>query len=96
MRESSTSWTNRNCSIWQSCFTEGIALHAAHRALLVEPDWTAVVNEQLGNRVLDIGRSARRCVAEMIALSSTLDEVIVQRNVRELHMLSQVGLGRAA
>lgn len=75
---------------------EGIALHAAHRAILVEPDWTAVVNEQLGNRVLDIGRPARRCVAEMVALSGTLDEAIVALNAREVRMLSQVGLSKVA
>lgn len=69
---------------------EGITLHAAARVVIVEPDWTAVVNEQLGNRVLDTSRPGRHCVAEMIALSGTLDEAIVGQNAREVRMLTKV------
>lgn len=73
---------------------EGITLHAANRVVIVEPDWTAVVNEQLGNRVLDTARPGRHCVAEMIALAGTLDTAILGQRMRELKMLSSVGLGR--
>lgn len=61
----------------------GITLTASHRAILVEPDWTADVNYQLGKRVARIGSTAKRCIVQMIALAGTLDEAIVAQNERE-------------
>lgn len=70
----------------------GITLHAARRVVLVEPDWTAVTNEQLGKRVARIGQKATRCVAQMVALAGTLDEAIVGQCEREVRMAGEVGL----
>lgn len=64
----------------------GITLTAARRAFLVEPDWTAVVNHQLGHRVARIGQQAERCIAHMICLADTLDEAIINQNIREVRM----------
>lgn len=66
----------------------GITLTAARRVVMVEPDWTAVVNQQLGHRVARIGQTARRCVVQMVALADTLDEAIVGQNAREVRMLA--------
>lgn len=64
----------------------------ASRAILVEPDWTPDVNLQLAHRVARIGSNATRCVAQMVTLASTLDEAIIQQNLRETRMVSEVGL----
>lgn len=61
----------------------GITLTAAHRVVLVEPDWTADVNFQLGQRIARIGSTAKRCIGQMVALAGTLDEAIVAQNERE-------------
>jgi SWI/SNF-related matrix-associated actin-dependent regulator of chromatin subfamily A-like protein 1 len=61
----------------------GITLAAAHRVVLVEPDWTADINFQLGQRVARIGSTAKRCIGQFIALAGTLDEAIVAQNERE-------------
>ena len=68
----------------------GIRLDAADTAILVEPDWTAVVNEQLGNRVIDTQRPGRKCVVQMVALANTIDEGIVSQNRREVRMVSEI------
>lgn len=70
----------------------GITLTAARRVVLVEPDWTADVNEQLGKRVARIGQSASRCIGQLICLAGTLDEAIIARNHREVRMAEQLGL----
>lgn len=68
----------------------GITLTAASRVIMVEPDWTAVVNEQLGHRVARIGQVSQHCVAQMVALAGTLDEAIVGQHYREVRMASAV------
>lgn len=68
----------------------GITLTAARRVVLVEPDWTAVVNEQLGHRVARIGQTAERCVGQLVALAGTLDEAIVGQHHRELRISAEV------
>jgi SNF2 family DNA or RNA helicase len=68
----------------------GITLAAAHRVVLVEPDWTADVNFQLGQRVARIGSTAKRCIGQMIALAGTLDEAIVAQNERETRMAADL------
>lgn len=68
----------------------GITLHASRRVILVEPDWTAVVNYQLGKRVARIGSSASSCIAQMVALAGTLDEAIVGQNLRETRMAAEI------
>lgn len=72
-----------------ACCT-GIRLDAADTIIMVEPDWTAVVNEQLGNRVIDPERPERKCVVQMIALGGTLDEGIVRQNRRETLMVAEI------
>lgn len=74
----------------------GITLTAARRAFLVEPEWTADVNEQLGRRVARIGQTAERCIAHMICLAGSLDEAIIERNNRERRMADTIGLGDKA
>jgi SWI/SNF-related matrix-associated actin-dependent regulator 1 of chromatin subfamily A len=71
----------------------GITLTAARRVVLVEPDWTADVNLQLGKRIARIGQRAERCVGQLIALAGTLDEAIVAQNQREVRMAETLGLG---
>lgn len=61
----------------------GITLHRARRCILVEPDWTATVNEQLAARIARIGSTADHCIAQMITLAGTLDEYIVRQIARE-------------
>lgn len=73
----------------------GITLTAASRAMLVEPDWTAVTNAQLGHRVARIGQTAERCVAQMVVLAGTLDEAIVGQHYRETRMVGKA-MGEAA
>lgn len=64
----------------------GITLTAARRCFLVEPEWTAVVNDQLGHRVARIGQKAERCIAHMVTLADTIDEAIIKQNIREVRM----------
>ena len=71
----------------------GVTLTAARRVFLVEPDWTGVVNHQLGHRVARIGQQARHCIAHVICLAGTIDEAIINRNMRELRMAETLGLG---
>lgn len=65
----------------------GITLHAAHRVILVEPDWTATVNNQLAHRVARIGQRVRQCIVQMIALAGSIDESVVRQNAREAAMV---------
>lgn len=78
--------TDARCRIFLgqniACQT-GITLTAAHRVVLVEPDWTADVNYQLGKRIARIGSTAQKCLGQMICLAGTLDEAIVAQNARE-------------
>jgi SWI/SNF-related matrix-associated actin-dependent regulator of chromatin subfamily A-like protein 1 len=61
-----------------------LTLTAAHRVILVEPDWTADTNYQLGQRIARIGSTADRCIGQLVVLAGTLDEAIVAQNAREL------------
>jgi SWI/SNF-related matrix-associated actin-dependent regulator 1 of chromatin subfamily A len=70
----------------------GITLHAAHRVVLVEPEWMGDVNFQLAKRLARIGSTASRCVAQMIALAGTLDEAIIGQCEREARMVTAAGL----
>lgn len=74
---------------------ESLTLTAARRAVLVEPDWTADVNLQLGKRIARIGQRAEHVVVQMVVLAGTLDEGIVGQNQREVRMADKIGLGRA-
>lgn len=67
----------------------GITLTASSRVVLVEPDWTAVVNAQAAHRVARIGQAAARCMVQMIALAGTLDEAIVAQNARETRIAAE-------
>lgn len=67
--------------------------HAAQRAIIVEPEWMADVNLQLGKRIARIGSTTRnRCIVQMVALAGTLDEAIVAQNARETRMVNEVML----
>lgn len=68
----------------------GITLTAASRVVLVEPDWTAAHNQQLGHRVARIGQSARSCIAQMVSLAGTLDDAIVGQHYREARQVRAV------
>lgn len=74
----------------QACATgmDGLQ-YATSRAVLVEPDWAADVNYQLGKRVARIGSEAGHAIVQMIALAGTLDEAIVAQNKRETEMVEQ-------
>jgi SWI/SNF-related matrix-associated actin-dependent regulator of chromatin subfamily A-like protein 1 len=64
--------------------------HATNRAILVEPDWQADVNYQLGFRVARIGSKHDHAIVQMVALAGTLDEAIVMQNRRETEMVEAV------
>lgn len=72
-----------------ACHT-AITLTAAHRVVLVEPDWTANVNYQAAKRVARIGQTSQHCVAQMVSLAGTLDEAIVRQNLREVRIAEEV------
>lgn len=63
--------------------------HATNRAIIVEPDWTASVNDQLGHRVARMGSAHDYAIVQMVALAGTLDEAIVAQNKRETEMVAQ-------
>jgi SWI/SNF-related matrix-associated actin-dependent regulator 1 of chromatin subfamily A len=63
--------------------------HATNRAILVEPDWSASVNDQLGHRVARMGSTHDYAIVQMVALAGTLDEAIVAQNKRETEMVAQ-------
>jgi SWI/SNF-related matrix-associated actin-dependent regulator 1 of chromatin subfamily A len=67
-----------------------LTLTAAHRVVLVEPDWTADVNYQLGQRIARIGSTAERCIGQLVVLAGTLDEAIVRQNERELRQYAEL------
>jgi SWI/SNF-related matrix-associated actin-dependent regulator 1 of chromatin subfamily A len=73
-----------------ACMT-GITLDAADTAFLVEPDWTAVVNQQVGNRIMNY-RDGRPRTVQVVHLAGTLDEGIGRLNGREVRMQGEVGL----
>lgn len=68
----------------------GVPLSAARRAVLVEPEWTADVNYQLGKRIARIGSARGVCVAQMVCLADTLDEAIIAQNIRETRMVEEI------
>lgn len=68
----------------------GITLSAARVCYLVEPDWTAVVNEQAGNRIMDTASAGVKRVVQMVALAGTLDEAIVRQNQREVRQVQEL------
>lgn len=68
---------------------ESLTLTAASRAVLVEPDWTAVLNVQMGSRVARIGQTASRCVAQLVGLAGTIDEAVMRQHSRELSRVAQ-------
>jgi SNF2 family DNA or RNA helicase len=68
----------------------GVTLHAAHRCILVEPQWVDTENVQLASRVARIGSTAKRCIAQMVAISGTLDEWIVAQNKREAEIQTKM------
>jgi SNF2 family DNA or RNA helicase len=65
-----------------ACHT-GITLTAAHRVVLVEPDWTGNINLQAAHRVARIGQQKSTCIAQYITLAGTLDEAIIRNIDRE-------------
>ena len=69
---------------------EGIPLHAANTALLVEPDWVAVVNHQLSQRIVAVGQSTPKTVM-MVATANSIDEAIVRQHIRETEMQEVLG-----
>lgn len=71
-----------------ACMT-GITLDAAEVAFLVEPDWTAVVNQQVGNRIMNVRDGIARSV-QIVSLAGTLDEGIGRLNRREVLMQQEV------
>jgi SNF2 family DNA or RNA helicase len=71
---------------------DGLQHSGARRAILVEPDWSAYMNEQLGKRLARKGQRGRS-VGQMIALAGTLDEAIVGQNLQEVRMAESIGLG---
>lgn len=68
-----------------------VTLTAARRAILVEPDWAAWVNYQLGQRMARIGSTFSTCFAQMVSLAGTIDEAVVRQNVRETRMAQKLG-----
>jgi SWI/SNF-related matrix-associated actin-dependent regulator of chromatin subfamily A-like protein 1 len=71
--------------------TDGLQYSGARRVILVEPEWMADVNYQLGKRLARMGAdSSRRVIVQMIALAGTLDEAIVGQNARETRMVNKV------
>lgn len=74
---------NKACSL-------SATLTAAQRAVLVEPDWAADVNYQLGQRMARIGSRFQTCFGEMVSLAGTIDEAVVRQNVRETKMFEQM------
>jgi len=71
---------------------DGLQHSGARRAILVEPDWSAYMNEQLGKRLARKGQRGAS-VGQMIALAGTLDEAIVGQNLQEVRMAESIGLG---
>lgn len=57
--------------------------HACHEAILAEPDWDSMYNEQAGRRLARLGQTLPVSV-RMIALAGTLDEAIVRNHYREV------------
>lgn len=67
-----------------------LTLTAASRAILLEPDWAAGTNYQLGQRVARIGQKSEHCIAQMVCLAGTIDEAVVRQNHRETAMLQRI------
>lgn len=88
--------TDPRCRVFigqnQACGTgtDGLQKSGAHRAIFVEPDWTAANNVQLAKRLARIGSKADRVIAQFVTLSGTLDEGIVAQNIRESSIAADV------
>lgn len=67
-----------------------LTLTSSRRLIILEPDWAAYINFQLGQRLARIGSTFQRCVGQMVALAGTLDEGIVAQNVRETAMAQRM------
>lgn len=76
-----------------ACMT-GITLTAANRCVLVEPDWTADVNHQLGRRIARIGQT-EHCTAHMVTAADTIDDAILRTNQAEIRLAEKAGLTNA-
>lgn len=63
--------------------------HAAHDAVMVEPDWKTDFNVQAGKRLARIGQSWPVAV-RMISLANTLDSSIIRNHEREIRMVADV------
>jgi SWI/SNF-related matrix-associated actin-dependent regulator 1 of chromatin subfamily A len=68
----------------------GITLSAAKVCYLVEPDWTSVVNEQAGNRILDATTPLVGRTVQMLVLDGTVEDAVIRVNAREQEMQSKV------
>lgn len=66
-----------------------LTLTAADRIILVEPDWTAYINDQIAHRVARIGSRFKRCIAQMVCLAGTIDEAVIGQNLRETRMATE-------
>lgn len=71
---------------------DGLQKSGARRMLLVEPDWSSVLNTQLAARLARYGQKHETVIVQMIALARTLDEGVVRLNQREAELLHEVGL----
>ncbi len=64
--------------------------YATHRAINVEPDWTADNNMQLAKRLARMGQSHSTTIMQMVSLAGTLDDSIIGQNIREVKMQRKV------
>lgn len=62
---------------------------ACHEAIMVEPAWDSMYNEQAGRRLARLGQTLPVDV-RMIALAGTLDDAIVRNHHREVTMRLEV------
>jgi SWI/SNF-related matrix-associated actin-dependent regulator 1 of chromatin subfamily A len=70
--------------------SEGIPLHAAATAIIVEPDWTATVNHQLSQRIVALGQTTPK-VVQFAMVADSIDEAIVRQHIRETEMQEVLG-----
>lgn len=81
--------TSPNCQVFLGQITAcqtGITLTAAHRVVIVEPDWQNTVNVQAAYRVARIGQTADRCIVQLLALADSIDEAVLGQCAREARM----------
>jgi SNF2 family DNA or RNA helicase len=93
-----SAFANGSCRVFLgqtiACGTgmDGLQRSSATRMVMVEPDWSAYVNQQLARRLARMGSKQKRVVVQMVALAGTLDEAIVARNQREAAATADIGL----